>query len=168
MWQVDSIVDSIRSGWAGVCSHALSAPLLSCPHVLRNLAQSLAAALATQPGVAAAFGGDGSDLASEIERRITNGAYGQLRSCTYEDNGETRTRSLCLPPLLRAARSMDGETPADWEIGLLARSASARHLSSSSAQALAHAHVSRRAPMSIAHARARAMLMCCAAAPTRR
>ena len=45
--------------------------------------ESIADAFATQPGMAAAYGGDGSELASEIETRIFNGAFGQLRSCTY-------------------------------------------------------------------------------------
>ena len=60
---------------------------------------SLAAALATQPGVASAFGGDRSAVASAIERRVTNGAHGQLRSCTYEDNAALTQR---VPFLLRA------------------------------------------------------------------
>jgi len=45
---------------------------------------SIADAFATQPGMAAAYGGDGSEIASEIETRIFNGAFGQLRSCTYD------------------------------------------------------------------------------------
>ena len=60
---------------------------------------SIADAFSRQPGLAAAYGGDGSELAAQIETRIFNDAFGQPRSCTYEDNDVLTERA---PYLLRA------------------------------------------------------------------